>query len=369
MALGLALRRLNVSGTFLQAIAHPDDEHNQLYALLTHGQGLRSVDVHTTRGEGGQNEIGPELFRDLGVLRTSELLSAHRLDGAEQWFTRTIDYGYSFSPPEIYEKWGRRDAAGDFVRFIRTFRPDVVLTMNVQGRGGDRAHEATAVLTREAFRAAADPSQYPEQIRQGLRPWQARKLYFAGGFGGFGGPPPGAGAPPGAAVTPPPAGAGRPAAPPPTAGTPPPAAPPPAGAGRPAAPPPTAGAPPPAAPAGRLATIDTLTFDPLLGRTYSEVGADARTNHKCQGMGQLPPLPGGIGGGRGFGGPARVPAGRHDDGRTEGQGRDLALRRHRHEPRRTRPVRRPEGARGAHLWPRGRQQGGRAGADGVRGRR
>jgi len=282
VALGLALRRLNVSGTFLQAIAHPDDEHNQLYALLTHGQGLRSVDVHTTRGEGGQNEIGPELFRDLGVLRTSELLSAHRLDGAEQWFTRTIDYGYSFSPPEIYEKWGRRDAVGDLVRFIRTFRPDVVLTMNVQGRGGDRAHEATAVVTREAFRAAADPSQYPEQIRQGLRPWQARKLYFAGGFGGFGGPPPGAGAPPGAAVTPPPAGAGRPAAPPPTAG-----------------------APPPAAPAGRLATIDTLTFDPLLGRTYSEVGADARTNHKCQGMGQLPPLPGGIGGGRGFGGPAR----------------------------------------------------------------
>ncbi len=262
-ALGLAIRRLNVAGTLLQAAAHPDDEHNQLYALYTRGQGLRSVDVQTTRGDGGQNEIGPELFQDLAVLRTSELLAAHRLDGAEQWFTRAIDFGYSFSPPEIYEKWGRKDVTGDFVRFIRTFRPDVVLTMNIQGRGGDRAHEATAVLVKEAFRAAADPAQYPEQIKEGLRPWQARKLYFTGGPGVVGPGP-----------MPPPAGAAPPAAPPP-------------------------------APAGmKLATVDAGVYDPLLGRTYTEIGADARSNHKCQGMGQLPPLPGGAGGGRG-GGPSR----------------------------------------------------------------
>src|SRR5215471_14251286 len=96
VALGLALRKLIVSGTFMQIAAHPDDEHNALFALFTHGMGLRSICLQTTRGEGGQNEIGPELFHDMGVLRTSELLSAHRLDGAEQYFTRAIDYGYSF---------------------------------------------------------------------------------------------------------------------------------------------------------------------------------------------------------------------------------------------------------------------------------
>lgn len=242
VALGLAIRRLNVVGTFLQTAAHPDDEHNQMYAMFTLGKGLRSVDVQTTRGAGGQNEIGPELFQDMAVLRTSELLAAHRLDGAEQWFTRAIDYGYSFSPPEIYERWGRQEVVGDFVRFIRTARPDVVLTMNIQGRGGDRAHEATAVLTKEAFRAAADPAQFPDQIRQGLRPWQAKKLYFTA-------PAPGA----------------------------------------------------------KVALVNAAIYDPLLGRTYAEIGADARSNHKCQGMGQLGPLPGGLGGlggGRG-GGPSR----------------------------------------------------------------
>ena len=146
IALGLALRKLNVSGTFLQAAAHPDDEHNALFAMFTHGMGLRSIDVQTNRGEGGQNEIGPELFRDIGVLRTSELLAAHRIDGAEQYFTRAIDYGYSFDPQEVIDKWGRKEIVGDFVRLIRTFRPDVVLTMNIQGRGGDRAHEATTIL-------------------------------------------------------------------------------------------------------------------------------------------------------------------------------------------------------------------------------
>jgi LmbE family N-acetylglucosaminyl deacetylase len=253
VALGLALRRLGVVGTLMQTAAHPDDEHSQLYALLTLGQGLRSVDVQTTRGEGGQNEIGPELFRDLGVLRTAELLAAHRLDGAEQWFTRAIDYGYSFDPEEVYRTWGRDEVVSDFVRLIRTERPDVVLTMTIQGRGGDRAHEATAVLTREAFRAAADPTRFPDQIKAGLRPWQAKKLYFTGamGFVGFA----------------PPAGAAS-------------------------------------EPAGHSATVDAGAYDALLGRTYLDIGADARSYHKCQGMGQLAPLPGGIGGGRGLAGPS-----------------------------------------------------------------
>ena len=257
VALGLALRKLAVSGTFMQVAAHPDDEHNALYAMFTHGMGLRSICVQTTRGEGGQNEIGPELFHDMGVLRTSELMSAHRLDGAEQYFTRAIDFGYSFDPQEVINKWGRADIVGDFVRLIRTLRPDVVLTMNIQGRGGDRAHEATTILTREAWRAAGDPAQFPEQIQAGLRPWQAKKLYFTGGFGG---PPPGGPA------------TGR------------------RGGGAPPA--------PPSAPAVKLARVDTAHYDPLLGRTYAEIGSDARSNHKCQGMGGLPPLPG-LGGGRG----------------------------------------------------------------------
>ena len=233
--------------------------------------------LQNNRGDGGQNEIGPELFRDIAVLRTAELLSAHRIDGAEQYFTRAIDYGYSFDPQEVIQKWGREDIVGDYVRLLRTLRPDVVLTMNIQGRGGDRAHEATTVLFREAYNAAGDPSQYPEQIREGLRPWQPKKLYFAappaaqdgGGAGGAGR----AGA-----------GRGKQAA----------------QAGAPAAP--TA----PPAPAVKLTPANTNTYDPLLGRTYAEIGADARSNHKCQGTGGLPALPGfnngrgGPGGGGGY---------------------------------------------------------------------
>ena len=187
IALGLALRKLSVSGTFMQCPAHPDDETNALFAMFGYGMGLRAIDLQNNRGDGGQNEIGPELFRDMAVLRTSELLAAHRLDGAEQYFTRAIDYGYSFDPEEVIGKWGRKEIVGDYVRLIRTLRPDVVLTMNIQGRGGDRAHEATTILVREGFRAAGDPAMYPEQIQEGLRPWQAKKLYFSGGFGGGGG--------------------------------------------------------------------------------------------------------------------------------------------------------------------------------------
>src|SRR5947208_168535 len=239
VALGLAIRKLGVSGTLMQAPAHPDDETNALFALFTHGLGLRSVDVQNNRGEGGQNEIGPELFRDIGVLRTSELLAAHRIDGAEQYFTRAIDYGYSFSPQEVIDKWGREQTIGDFVRQIRTFRPDVFLTMNIQGRGGDRAHEATTLLATEAYNAAGDPSKYPEQLKEGLRPWKPRKFYYTGGRGG---PGPGRGGPP-------PSQGSSQAAP-----------------GQSAAP--AAGAA--AQPAGHLARINTAAYDELLGRTYAE---------------------------------------------------------------------------------------------------
>ena len=235
--------------------------------------GLRSIDLQNNRGDGGQNEIGPELFRDIAVLRTAELLSAHRIDGAEQYFTRAIDYGYSFDPQEVIQKWGREDIVGDYVRLLRTLRPDVVLTMNIQGRGGDRAHEATTILFREAYYAAGDPSKYPEQLREGLRPWQPKKLYFAA-------PPP----PPGAPV----AAEDRDAAS--------------ATDLRQRLQRPLTGAAvcPCEAHAGQY-----QHYDPLLGRTYAEIGADARSNHKCQGTGGVPALPGfnnGRGGGRRGGG-------------------------------------------------------------------
>ena len=263
VALGLALRKLNVSGTFMQAPAHPDDENNALLAMFAHGMGLRTIDVQNNRGGGGQNEIGPELFRDMAVLRTSELLSAHRIDGAEQYFTRAIDYGYSFDPQEVIGKWGRADIVGDYVRLIRMLRPDVILTMNIQGRGGDRAHEATTILVREAWREAGDASRYPEQIGEGLRPWQAKEVVFhlyrfsAGGA----------------------VGEARQG-----------------GAGR-------SGDCERKRDAPRLRYQSSprstpRIYDPLLGRTYADIGFEARSNHKCQGMTGLPALPG-VPGGRG----------------------------------------------------------------------
>src|SRR5882762_7580088 len=125
VALGLALRHLANTGIFMMATAHPDDEDNGLFVELNRGQGYRTALVTATRGNGGQNEIGPEIFEALGILRTEELLALHRFDGAEQYYTRAIDFGFSFSMDETLEKWGRDEITGDFVRLIRMIRPDV----------------------------------------------------------------------------------------------------------------------------------------------------------------------------------------------------------------------------------------------------
>ena len=120
--LGLVSRQLNNTGSFMMVTAHPDDENNGVLALLSQGEGVRTTLVTATRGDGGQNEIGPELFDALAALRTEELLAAHRLDGAEQYFTRAVDFGYSFSREETFEQWGREAILGDFVRMIRTIK-------------------------------------------------------------------------------------------------------------------------------------------------------------------------------------------------------------------------------------------------------
>ena len=243
-ALALMLRKLDTVGNFMMTTAHPDDENNAMLAFYAHGNGFRTSLVAATRGEGGQNGIGPELFEALAVLRTEELLAAHRYDGAEQYFTRAVDFGYSFSVDETLEKWGKQEILGDYVRMIRTIRPDVIVGFVFDGAGGGQHHQTSSRLTAEAFRAAADPKAFPEQIqKEGLRPWQAKKFYYTAGFG------------PGGAAS-----------------------------------------------SGVMPFTYGEAYDPVLGRTYAEVGAEGRSMHKCQGMSQLLPLPA-AGDQQGFGGP------------------------------------------------------------------
>ncbi len=189
VGLQLILRKLAVTGTVMHVTAHPDDENNSLMARQSHGLGLRVILATATRGNGGQNEIGPELFEALGVLRSEELRAAHRFDGAEQMFGRAIDFGYSFSVDETFKKWGKDEILGDYVRLIRMTRPDLMLTMRPDLRGGGQHHQASALIGLEAFRAAADPARYPDQIKEGLRPWQTPKIYKVGYYGFFRGEP------------------------------------------------------------------------------------------------------------------------------------------------------------------------------------
>jgi LmbE family N-acetylglucosaminyl deacetylase len=256
-ALELQLRKLDTVGNFMMTTAHPDDENNGMLAYFAHGKGFRTSLVTATHGEGGQNEIGPELFVPLAVLRTEELLAAHRFDGAEQYFTRAIDFGYSFSIEETLEKWGHQEILGDYVRMIRTIRPDVIVGFVFDGDGGGQHHQTSSRLTLEAFRAAADPAKFPEQIKEGLRPWQAKKFYYTAGFG-----------PPSQARRSEPASAGQGVV----------------------------------EAAANLNFTGGDVFDPVLGRTYNEIGGEARSMHKCQGMSQLLPLPIGNAGPMGPGG-------------------------------------------------------------------
>src|SRR5690606_36850249 len=151
---------------------------------LSRGLGIKTSLLTVTRGDGGQNEIGPELFQAIGILRTEELAAVHRYDGVDQYFTRAYEFGYSFSDEETFQKWGRDEILRDVVRVVRKVRPDVIVTMPRQSGGGGQHHQAAAQLGHEAFRAAADPNRFPEQIKEGLMPWQVRKSYEAGGGGG-----------------------------------------------------------------------------------------------------------------------------------------------------------------------------------------
>jgi len=174
------LRRLHTTARLMHTVAHPDDEDGGMLTLESRGHGVSVLQLTLNRGEGGQNKVGSNLLDELGIIRTLELLAADRYYGVDQRFTRVADFGFSKTPEETFQKWGGHDIAlGDIVRVIRTFRPDVICT-RFQGnpRDGHGHHQASGILTREAFRAAADPTRFPEQIREGLRPWQAKKLYM-----------------------------------------------------------------------------------------------------------------------------------------------------------------------------------------------
>ena len=176
--LGLSLRRLGVAKRVLMVGAHPDDEDTQLLAALALEQGADVAYLSLTRGEGGQNGIGPELHEALGLLRTEELLAARRVDGARQFFTRAYDFGYSRNAEETFRHWPREEVLRDVVYVVRRFRPDVIIPVfSGTPRDGHGHHQVSAIMAREAFAAAADPARFPEQIAAGLRPHRAAKLY------------------------------------------------------------------------------------------------------------------------------------------------------------------------------------------------
>src|ERR1019366_5455766 len=174
------LRRLHTTARLMHTVAHPDDEDGGMLTLESRGHGVTALQLTLNRGEGGQNKIGSNLLDELGIVRTLELLAADRYYGVEQRFTRVADFGFSKTPEETFQMWHGHDVAlGDMVRVIRTFRPDVICT-RFQGtsRDGHGHHQASGILSREAFHAAADPARFPEQLREGLQPWQAKKLYM-----------------------------------------------------------------------------------------------------------------------------------------------------------------------------------------------
>jgi LmbE family N-acetylglucosaminyl deacetylase len=224
------LERLQTTASVLHTGAHPDDEDSSFLARMARGDHARAAYLSLNRGEGGQNIIGTELFDALGVIRSEELLQARRLDGGEQFFTRSFDYGFSKTRAEAAAKWDEQAVLGDMVRVIRSFRPLVIYArFSGTPQDGHGQHQMAGYLTPLAFKAAADPTQFPEQIAEGLRPWQAKKLYRGAPF--------------------------RPD------------------------------------PANQPTTeIQTGILDTALGRSYAEIAAEGRSQHKSQEMGGIEPL-------------------------------------------------------------------------------
>jgi len=222
----LGLKKLNTLGSVLYVAAHPDDENTRLLTYFSKDRLYRTGYLSLTRGDGGQNLIGDEQGIALGLIRTQELLSARRIDGAEQFFTRAYDFGFSKTPDETFTKWDKEKILADVVWVIRKFQPDVIITrFPTTGEGGHGHHTASAVLANEAFTAAADPNRFQDQLKF-VQPWQAKRiLWNAFNFGG-----------------------------------------------------------------NNTTRDDQFKFDvggynPVLGKSYGEIAADSRSQHKSQGFG------------------------------------------------------------------------------------
>jgi len=222
----LGLKKLNTLGSALYIAAHPDDENTRLLAFLAKEKKFRTGYLSLTRGDGGQNLIGNEQSELLGLIRTQELLAARRTDGAEQFFSRAIDFGFSKNSDETFRIWNKEQVLADAVWVIRKFRPDVIITRFPEDeRAGHGQHAASAIIAREAFIAAADPKRFPEQLKY-VNAWQARRIVWnTYNFGSMN------------------------------------------------------------TTAEDQLKLDVGIFNPLLGKGYGEIAAESRTHHKSQGFG------------------------------------------------------------------------------------
>nr|WP_293841494.1 PIG-L family deacetylase [uncultured Arsenicibacter sp.] len=227
----LNLKKLNVLGSVLYVAAHPDDENTLLLAYMARERLARTAYMALTRGDGGQNLIGTEQGEYIGVIRTQELLAARRVDGPEQYFSRAYDFGFSKSTDEAVKTWGRDQVLADVVWRIRKFQPDVIITrFPPDPRAGHGHHSASGFLAEEAFKIAADPTKFPEQLRY-VKPWQAKRImwnvFIPNAFGSNAKPNE----------------------------------------------------------AGNLIGIETGVYNPMIGRSYGEIAAESRSQHKSQGFG------------------------------------------------------------------------------------
>ncbi|MBY0427387.1 MAG: PIG-L family deacetylase, partial [Cytophagales bacterium] len=222
----LKLKKLRTAGSVLYIAAHPDDENTRLLAYLANERNLRTGYLSLTRGDGGQNLIGKEQGELLGLIRTQELLAARRIDGAEQFFTRANDFGFSKNPEETLQIWDKDSVLADVVWTIRQFKPDIIICrFPTTGEGGHGHHTASAFLAQEAFAAAADPKKFPDQLKF-TETWQAKRLSWnTFNFGGNNTTAP------------------------------------------------------------NQKKIDVGGYNPLMGKSYGEVAANSRSMHKSQGFG------------------------------------------------------------------------------------
>lgn len=173
-----ALEKLNVLGSVLYIAAHPDDENTRLITYYANDEKYRTAYLSLTRGDGGQNLIGPQLRESLGIIRTHELLAARKIDGGQQFFTRANDFGYSKNPDETFNIWDRDKILADVVWVIRKFRPDVIITRFNTTPGTTHGHHtASAILAKEAFKLAADNSVFPEQLKY-VQTWQPKRIFW-----------------------------------------------------------------------------------------------------------------------------------------------------------------------------------------------